>query len=216
MTTNDYNEQKLQNDKLIEINRRINSVVQDLSCFKFGSIPFQLYFLVQVINIIKLGKPLSSDSIAFSFNIVMLLASVCAWKVSLNCESTLSFRLSNSLDTMKGTICYLDTLIWYYSFCLAYELYYHLPDNLSDYKIWISIGILYVFMKIFAIISGLNKLKRLIKDPHIALGFKYGLDTNDTSTSKKYDAITSLINIALLVILLIWALKGMPRLFIYK
>lgn len=117
---------------------------------------------------------------------------------------------------MKGAIYFLDIFIWYYSFCLAYVLYYHLPDNLSNYKIWICFGLGLVCIKIFAIISGLNKLKRLIKDPHIALGFKYGLDTNDTSTSKKYIAITGLLNIALLVILLIWALKGMPHLFIFK
>lgn len=216
MTTNDYNEQKLQNDKLIEINRRINSVAQDLSCFKFGSIAFQLCFLVQVINIIKLGKPLSSDSIAFSFNIVMLLASVCAWKVSLNCESTLSFRLSNSLDTMKGTICYLDKYLWYYSFCIAYALHYQLPDNLSDYKIWISIGILLVCKKIFTTVSGINRLKRLLKDPYIALGFKLGLDKNDTATSEKYMAYTLLLNIAMAGVLLYWALKGMPHLVIFK
>lgn len=216
MTTKDFNEQERLNAKEQEINDKINSVAQDLRYFKFGTVAIQICFLIEVVNIIKLGKPLTSDSLAFAFNIVLLLASFFAWKVSLNCESSLSFRLTNSLDTMKGAIYFLDIFIWYYSFCLAYELYYHLPDNLSNYKIWICFGLGLVCIKIFAIISGLNKLKRLIKDPHIALGFKYGLDTNDTSTSKKYIAITSLLNIALLVILLIWALKGMPHLFIFK
>lgn len=216
MTTNDFNEQERLNAKEQEINDKLNSVAQDLCYFKFGTVAIQICFLIEVINIIKLGKPLTSDCFAFVFNSVLLLASFFAWKVSLNCESSLLFRLTNSLDTMKGAIYFLDIFIWYYSFCLAYVLYYYLPDNLSNYKIWICFGLGLVCIKIFAIISGLNKLKRLIKDPHIALGFKYGLDTNVTSTSKKYIAITGLLNIALLVILLIWALKGMPHLFIFK
>ncbi len=117
---------------------------------------------------------------------------------------------------MKGTICYLDKYLWYYSFCIAYALHYQLPDNLSDYKIWISIGILLVCKKIFTTVSGINRLKRLLKDPYIALGFKLGLDKNDTATSEKYMAYTLLLNIAMAGVLLYWALKGMPHLVIFK
>ena len=83
-------------------------------------------------------------------------------------------------------------------------------------QIWISIGILLVCKKIFTTVSGINRLKRLLKDPYIALGFKLGLDKNDTATSEKYMAYTLLLNIAMAGVLLYWALKGMPHLFIFK
>lgn len=113
MTTNDFNEQDRLNAKEQEINDKLNSVAQDLRYFKFGTVAIQICFLIEVINIIKLGEPLTSDCFAFAFNSVLLLASFFAWKVSLNCESSLLFRLTNSLDTMKGAIYFLDIFIWY-------------------------------------------------------------------------------------------------------
>ena len=75
MTTNDFNEQERLNAKEQEINDKLNSVAQDLRYFKFGTVAIQICFLIEVINIIKLGKPLTSDCFAFVFNSVLLLAS---------------------------------------------------------------------------------------------------------------------------------------------